>query len=101
MLKACPGSRKPAGERPFGGSGLRPSRAKYMTENWAFEGWVYHDAEGMRAGPVPTGRLRELLARGEVRPADRVWRQWGSVGKLLVPARAEEALRGGRPASPF
>jgi GYF domain 2 len=72
-----------------------------MAAKWTFDGWVYHDREGRKAGPVPAAQLRELMARGEVRPADRVWRQWGRVGQLLMPTRAEEALRDDQPAGPF
>jgi GYF domain 2 len=72
-----------------------------MAEQWTFEGWVYHDTEGMQVGPVPTARLRQLMARGEVQPADRVWRQWGGVGQLLVPTLAQDALRDDQSAGPF
>lgn len=34
----------------------------------------YYAREGQRLGPVPEDRLRELIAGGEVRPDDLVWR---------------------------
>jgi len=34
----------------------------------------YYAREGQRQGPVPEGRLRELIAAGQVRPDDLVWR---------------------------
>jgi GYF domain 2 len=72
-----------------------------MTPKWTFEGWVYNDRTGRRAGPVPTGQLRELIARGEVQHTQRVWRQWGGIGELLIPTLAKEALTEEQPSSPF
>jgi hypothetical protein len=72
-----------------------------MAARWTFEGWVYHNRTDRRAGLVPTGRLRELMAWGEVRHTDAVWRQWGGLGRLWVPALAREALREEQPAGPF
>jgi hypothetical protein len=72
-----------------------------MAAKWTFDGWVYHDREGRKAGPVPAAQLRELMARGEVRHTDTVWRQWDGISQLLIPTLAKEALHDGQPAGPF
>jgi GYF domain 2 len=72
-----------------------------MAGRWAFEGWVYRDGAGRRVGPVSTEQLRQLLARGEVRATDTVWRQWARAGTLLLPALAKEVLHPNQPSKPF
>jgi GYF domain 2 len=53
-------------------------------EERPFEGWYYRE-DGQALGPVPTGRLRELLAAGRLRPGQAVW-QRRSDGLRFVPA---------------
>jgi len=49
-----------------------------------FEGWCYKQ-DGQAFGPVPTGRLKELLAAGRLQPRQAVW-QRGSDGLRFVHA---------------
>ena len=57
------------------------------------EGW-YYKQDGQAFGPVPTGRLRELLAAGRLRPRQAVWRR-GNDGLLFVhAATAASGTRG-------
>jgi hypothetical protein len=53
-------------------------------EERRFEGWYYRQG-GQVFGPVPTGRLKDLLAAGRLRPRQAVWRQGGD-GLLFVQA---------------
>jgi hypothetical protein len=43
-------------------------------EGQPLEGW-YYKQDGRAFGPVPTGRLKELLAAGRLRPRQAVWRR--------------------------
>jgi hypothetical protein len=45
-------------------------------EERPFEGWYYRQ-DGQALGPVPTGRLKGLLAAGRLQPRQAVWRQYG------------------------
>jgi hypothetical protein len=40
------------------------------------EGWYYRQ-DGQVFGPTPTGRLKDLLAAGRLRPRQAVWRRGG------------------------
>ena len=53
-------------------------------EERPFEGWYYRQ-DGEPLGPVPTGRLKELLIAGQLRPRQAVWRRDGH-GLLFVHA---------------
>jgi hypothetical protein len=53
-------------------------------EERRFQGWYYRQ-DGQAFGPVPTGRLRDLLAAGRLRPRQAVWRRGGD-GLLFVHA---------------
>ena len=53
-------------------------------EERPFEGW-YYKQDGQAFGPIPTGRLKELLAAGRLQPRQAVW-QRGSDGLLFVHA---------------
>jgi hypothetical protein len=50
------------------------------------DGWYYRQAGGV-FGPVPTARLKELLAAGRLRPRQAVWRRDGH-GLRFVHAAA-------------
>jgi hypothetical protein len=45
-------------------------------EERPFEGWYYRQ-DGRAFGPVPTGRLKDLLTAGRLRPRQAVWRRNG------------------------
>ena len=47
-------------------------------------GW-YYKQDGQAFGPIPTGRLKELLAAGRLQPRQAVW-QRGSHGLRFVHA---------------
>jgi hypothetical protein len=49
-------------------------------------GW-YYKPDGQASGPVPTGRLQELLAAGRLQPRQTVWQQ-RSHGQRFVHAAA-------------
>jgi hypothetical protein len=51
-------------------------------------GWVYVNAQGRRVGPVSGEELKQALARGEVKPWDRVWMQWEGPEATLTPVIA-------------
>ena len=53
-------------------------------EERPFEGWYYRQ-DGQAFGPIPTGRLKELLAAGQLQPRQAVWQQ-GSHGLRFVHA---------------
>jgi hypothetical protein len=53
-------------------------------EDRPFEGW-YYKLDGQAFGPVPPGRLRQLLAAGRLQPRQAVW-QRGSDCLLFVHA---------------
>ena len=53
-------------------------------ERRSFEGWYYRQA-GQALGPISTGRLKELLAAGRLRPRQAVWQRSGH-DMLFVPA---------------
>jgi hypothetical protein len=53
-------------------------------EERSSDGWYYRQAGGV-FGPVPTGRLKELLAAGRLRPRQAVW-QRSSDGLRFVHA---------------
>jgi serine/threonine-protein kinase RsbW len=55
-------------------------------EERPFEGW-YYKQDGQALGPIPTGRLKELLAAGRVQPRQAVW-QRSSDGLHFVHAAA-------------
>jgi hypothetical protein len=44
------------------------------SEERRFEGW-YYKQDGQAFGPIPTGRLKELLAAGRLQPRQAVWRR--------------------------
>ena len=51
------------------------------------EGWYYRQ-DGQVPGPVPTGRLKELLAAGRLRPRQAVWRRGGDGLRFVHAATA-------------
>jgi hypothetical protein len=67
-------------------------------EERPFEGW-YYKLDGRAFGPVHTGRLKQLLAAGQIQSRQAVW-QRGSNGLLFVHAATavlgsqEEGLQG-------
>jgi GYF domain 2 len=65
-----------------------------------FAGW-YYKRDGQAFGPIPTGRLQDLLAAGRLQPRQAVW-QRGKHGLLFVhAATAASGTRGeGSPPSP-
>jgi hypothetical protein len=57
------------------------------------EGWYYRQ-DGQAIGPIPTGRLKDLLAAGGLQPRQAVWTK-GSHGLLFVhAATAASGTRG-------
>jgi GYF domain 2 len=46
------------------------------SEGRPYGGWYYRQG-GQAFGPVPTGRLKELLASGRLRPGQAVWQRSG------------------------
>jgi hypothetical protein len=50
------------------------------------EGWYYRQ-DGQAFGPIPTGRLKDLLAAGRLQPRQAVW-QRGSHSLLFVHTAA-------------
>jgi hypothetical protein len=61
------------------------------------EGWYYRQ-NGEAFGPIPTGRLKDLLAAGRLQPRQAVWTK-GSHGLLFVHA-ATAASRTTAPSCP-
>jgi hypothetical protein len=53
-------------------------------EGRPFEGWYYRQ-NGQAFGPIPTGRLKELLEAGRLHPRQAVWQRSGH-DLLIVPA---------------
>jgi hypothetical protein len=62
-----------------------------MNQKTCGEGWFYN-ANGERCGPVSSAQLRELVASGQLRPRQAVWRQ-GSHGLLFVHAETAAVER--------
>jgi hypothetical protein len=56
-------------------------------EDRPFEGW-YYKQDGQAFGPVPTGRLKELLAAGRLRPCQAVWQRGGDGLRFVHAATA-------------
>jgi hypothetical protein len=56
-------------------------------EERPFEGWCYRQ-DGRAFGPVPTGRLKELLAAGRLQPRQAVWQQNGDCLRFVHAATA-------------
>jgi hypothetical protein len=65
-------------------TGLLLGRLTVRREEQPFEGW-YYKLDGQTCGPVPTGRLKQLLAVGRLQPRQAVWER-GSDGLLFVHA---------------
>jgi uncharacterized protein DUF4339 len=57
------------------------------------EGW-YYKQDGRTFGPVPTGRLKELLASGRLRPRQAVWQRSGHDLRFVPAATAASGTRG-------
>jgi hypothetical protein len=72
-----------------------------MPAKWIFEGWVYTTKQGKVEGPIPTDQLKQVMATGEVQPADRVWRRWKDGDTLLLPTLAREVFNAVQPTEPF
>ena len=53
-------------------------------EGRSSEGW-YYKRDGQAFGPIPPGKLKELLAAGRLQPRQAVW-QRGSHGLRFVHA---------------
>lgn len=69
------------------------------------QGEWYYAVGGQQQGPVTEAALREMLARGEIKSEDLVWRdgmaQWQPAGQVLpvtVQPSVQQAVGGGGPA---
>ena len=62
-------------------------------EERRFEGW-YYKQDGQAFGPIPTGRLKELLAAGRLQPRQAVWQRSGHGLRFVHAATAVFGTRG-------
>jgi GYF domain 2 len=61
-------------------------------EERPFEGWYYRQ-DGEPFGPVPTGRLKGLLAAGRLLPRQAVWQRSGHDLLFVHAATAASGTR--------
>lgn len=62
----------------------------YVELNWV--GWFYRLGE-RRVGPVTRSKIAGLIAGGQLRRSEQVWKAWNEGDEFrLVPTRAAEAL---------
>ena len=45
-----------------------------MPDEWVFDGWIYQHGNDPVGGPVSTAVLRQMLAAGQLHPADLAWK---------------------------
>jgi hypothetical protein len=63
-----------------------------MSTEQTWVGWFYNRG-GRRLGPVTRSTIAGLVARGQLRHTDPVWKAWSQCDEFqLEPARADEAL---------
>jgi hypothetical protein len=62
-------------------------------EQRPIEGWYYKQG-GQAFGPVPTGRLKELLAAGRLQPRQAVWQRRSDGLRFVHAATAAFGTRG-------
>jgi hypothetical protein len=54
-------------------------------EQWSFDGWCCKLGETV-FGPVSRAQLRQLVAAGQLRRADRIWEVWRRGAEMLMVA---------------
>ena len=62
-----------------------------MERAWSFAGWYCRRGKSL-SGPFRPEHIKKLVARGRLRPSDRVWEKWTHGREsLLFPALAGTA----------